>query len=61
MDGRKLSLLNNKDTKEEEYAFEEDEEAVQMQPRWLAIARYYSGKPYSTWGLFNELSARWGK
>ena len=60
-DGRKLSLLNNKDTKEEEYAFEEDEEAVQMQPRWLAIARYYSGKPYSTWGLFNELSARWGK
>ncbi|RLN18742.1 hypothetical protein C2845_PM02G38380 [Panicum miliaceum] len=27
---------------EEEYAFEDDEEAVQMPPRWMAVARYYS-------------------
>ena len=45
---------------DEEYAFEEDEEAVQMHPRWMAIARYYSGKPYSTWGMFNDLSSIWG-
>ena len=46
---------------EDEYVFEEDEEAVKMQPRWMAIARYYSGKPYSTWGMFSELSSIWGK
>jgi len=45
---------------EEEYVFEDDEEAIQLQSRWLAIAWYYSGKPYSTWGMFNELSAVWG-
>jgi hypothetical protein len=27
----------------------------------MAIARYYSGKPYSTWGMFSELSSIWGK
>ena len=46
---------------EDEYVFEEDKEAVKMQPRWMAIARYYSGKPYSTWGMFSELSSIWGK
>ena len=40
---------------------EKDEEAVQMQPRWMAVARYYSGKSYSTWGMFSELSSIWGK
>ena len=46
---------------EEEYAFEDDEEAAQMQPRWFAIARYYSGKTYSTWAMFSELSSVWGR
>ena len=46
---------------DDEYVFEEDEEAVQMQPRWMAVARYYSGKTYLTWGLFNELNSVWGK
>ena len=27
---------------------------------WMAIARYYSGQDYSTWGLFSELSKAWG-
>jgi len=46
---------------EDEYVFKEDEEAIKMQPHWMAIARYYSGKPYSTWGMFSELSSIWGK
>ena len=49
------------DEEEDEYAFEDDEEAKQMPKRWMAIARFYSGKAYSTWGMFNELSAVWGK
>jgi len=32
-----------------------------MQPRWLAIARYYSVKAFSTWALFSKLSSLWGK
>ncbi|RLN39743.1 hypothetical protein C2845_PM01G38060 [Panicum miliaceum] len=32
-----------------------------MRSRWMAITRYYSGEPYSTWGMFNELSSKWGK
>jgi len=46
---------------DDEYAFEDDAEAKQMPKHWMAIARFYSGKAYSTWGMFNELSAIWGK
>ena len=49
------------DEEEDEYAFEDDDEAKQMPKRWMAIARFYSGKAYSTWGMFNELSTIWGK
>ena len=49
------------DADEEEYVFEEDVEATQMPPRWMTIARYYSGQPYSTWGMFNEFSSIWVK
>lgn len=41
---------------EEEYAFEDDGEAVNAPPKWMAIARYYSGQEFKTWVLFNELS-----
>lgn len=46
---------------EEEYAFEDDEEAVQAPPKWLAIARFYSGQDFKTWVLFSELSKVWGR
>lgn len=64
---RQMVLVNKgweeetEEQEDEEYAFEDDEEAVQMQPRWLAIARYYSRQPYSTWAMFTELSTMWGK
>jgi len=50
---RQIVLVHGNQGKEdaeedEEYAFEDDEEATQMPPRWLAIARYYSGKAFST-------------
>ena len=63
---RQIVLVHGNQGKEdaeedEEYAFEDDEEATQMPPRWLAIARYYSGKAFSTWAMFSELSTMWGK
>lgn len=49
------------DEEEEEYAFEDDEEAVKTPQKWMAIARFYSGQDYKTWVLFNELSKAWGR
>lgn len=45
---------------EDEFIFEDDEAALQA-PRWIAIGRFYSGKEYKTWVLFNELSKAWGR
>ena len=65
--GRRMVLVGDPDKAneedEDEYVFEEDVEAKQRPKRWMAIARFYSGKAYSTWGMFkfNELSAVWGK
>ena len=62
---RQIVLVHNREEEnadeDDEYTFEDDEEATQMHPRWMAIARYYSGKAYSTWALFSELSSLWGK
>ena len=62
---RQIVLVHNREEEnadeDEEYTFEDGEEATQMHPRWMAIARYYSGKAYSTWALFSELSSLWGK
>ena len=55
-----LFAWHNAAAEEEEYVFEEDEEAMQMNHRWMAVARYYSGQEYSTWGLFLEVSKAWG-
>ncbi|CAO2045268.1 unnamed protein product [Urochloa humidicola] len=48
------------DEEEEAYVFEEDDEVVQMQTKWLAIARYYSSKDYKLYPMFKELSNLWG-
>lgn len=49
------------DDDEDEYNFEEDEEASLAPSKWRAVARYYSGQNFKTWVLFNELSKAWGK
>ncbi|CAO2185256.1 unnamed protein product [Urochloa humidicola] len=44
-----------------EYDFGEDEEIKAMPAMWLAVARFYSGKKFGAWSLFNELCNMWGK
>ncbi|CAN6166332.1 unnamed protein product [Urochloa humidicola] len=44
-----------------EYDFGEDEEIKAMPQMWLAVARFYSGKKFGAWTLFNELCNVWGK
>lgn len=51
----------DEEEEEDEYVFEEDDEATQRPPKWMAIARYYSGQDYKTWVVFNELSKIWGQ
>ena len=57
-----LALVDNTgQTEDDEYVFEEDEEAMQVRHGWMAVARYYSSQDYSTWGLFSEPSKAWGR
>lgn len=57
-----LHGINQEDVKEDddEYVFEEDEEAVQMPKRWLSVARFFSGQVYSTRAMFEEMRKAWG-
>jgi len=38
----------------------DEEEEAGGQPRYLAVARYYSGQNYNPRGLFEEMSKAWG-
>jgi hypothetical protein len=54
-------ILVDQSTREEEYDFEQDAEAVQELKIGFALARFYSGQDFSAWTVFNELSKSWGK
>jgi len=60
-EGQLALVVNTGQTDDDEYVFEEDEEAMQVRHGWMAVARYYSSQDYSTWGLFSELSKAWGR
>ncbi|CAO2186116.1 unnamed protein product [Urochloa humidicola] len=53
----------DKEVQEEkvEYDFGKDEEIRSMPRKWMAVARFYSGKKFDTWSLFNDLCKIWGK
>lgn len=46
---------------EVEFDLEEEDEDGYAQPTWLAVARYYSGRPVRARIMFAELSNAWGE
>ncbi|CAO2149528.1 unnamed protein product [Urochloa humidicola] len=63
---RRIVLIPRKESEglqddEEEYDFSADEEIRSMPQKWLAVARFYSGKKFGTWTMFNDLCTQWGK
>lgn len=46
---------------DEEFDLDRDDMANLEQPRWFAVARYYSGRPVKARVMFSELSNAWGE
>ncbi|CAL5021215.1 unnamed protein product [Urochloa decumbens] len=57
--GKEVQVVETEE--EAEFVFEDDEEAVKVSSKWLAVGRFYSGRDYKARVIFSELSNAWGE
>jgi hypothetical protein len=53
-------LLEEEVDSGDEFVFDEEEVAAEIQNRWMAVALFYSSQPFNMKGMFTELSVVWG-